>query len=193
MDELFKAFHYQQVGILLSSEKLKDYKRSRPSEEEIKEFYDFSLGFWTAMSDSFGEIKEFMEDKTDEPAKKFRPKNEGGNMLFRPVGLLPLVSAVCQIMTAKKDFDYRTILSQYASLLDRNVASEYWATILWDANTKKMIVRNGSLMKLLLIEMYSHDVLSQKDIKNMIERYASIFNLPNNAAAENRIFALYRR
>jgi len=193
MEELFKVFHFQQKAVLLSNEKLKDYKRSRPCEDEIKEFYDFSLGFWTAMSNAFCEIKEFMEDKTDEPAKKFRPKDEGGNMLFRHVGLLPLVSAVCQIMTVEKNFDYRTILSQYASFLDRNVASKYWAAILWDTNTKRMIVKNGSLTRYLLITMLTPDTLSQKDVKNMVERYVAIFNLHNNKEAEDMIRYVYKR
>lgn len=93
-DELFKAYHLRETDKLLSNEKLKDYKRARPDDSEIKAFYDFTKSFWDEMRDSFSELKEFINDKSNEPALKYRPVGEGGNLFFRPVGLLPFVSAV---------------------------------------------------------------------------------------------------
>lgn len=190
-DELFKAYHLRETDKLLSNEKLKDYKRARPDDSEIKAFYDFTKSFWDEMRDSFSELKEFINDKSNEPALKYRPVGEGGNLFFRPVGLLPFVSAVSQIMTTQKNFDYKTIINNYASFLDRNVSSGYWAKILWDTSSKKMLVRNGSITKYLLIEMYSSDILAPKDRNKMVERFVQLFGLANKNEAEEQIRLRY--
>lgn len=186
-DELFKAYHLRDKGKLLSSEKLKDYKRARPDDSEIKAFYVFAKSFWDEMIANFTELREFIDDKTNESALKYRPIGEGGNLFFRPVGLLPFVSAVCQIMTTQKDYDYKTIIVNYTSFLDRNVSSEFWAKILWDSTAKKMLVRNGSITKYLLIEMYSSDILTPKDRNKMVERFVQLFGLANKNEAEEQI------
>lgn len=190
-DELFKVFHLKGNDKLLSNEKLKDYKRSRPDDSEIKAFYDFAQSFWNEMIKNFVELKDFITDKTTEPALKYRPQGEGGNLFFRPVGLLPFITAVCQIMITEKKFDYKTILADYALFLDRNVASEYWNRILWDASAKKMLVRNGSITKCLMVEMYSSNILTRKERDKMTERFVQLFNLSNRNEAENQIIQKY--
>lgn len=190
-DELFKVYYFKEKGKLLSNEKLKDYKRSRPDDNEIRAFYDFTKSFWEEMVKVFVELKDYISDKTNEPALKFRPQGEGGNMFFRPVGLLPFISAVCQIMVIEKVFDFKTILANYASFLDRNVASEYWTRILWDASSKKMLVRNGSITKYLMIEMYSSNILTRKERDKMIERFVQLFGLSDKKDAEKQIFLMY--
>lgn len=190
-DELFKAYHLRETGKLLSSEKLKDYKRARPDDSEIKAFYDFTKSFWDEMITNFIELKGFIDDKSKESALRYRPVGEGGNLFFRPVGLLPFVSAVCHIMTTRNDYDYKTIIANYASFLDRNVSSAFWTKILWDASARKMLVRNGSITKYLLIEMYSSDILTPKDRNKMVERFVQLFGLADKNEAEKQIELKY--
>ena len=197
-DELFKAFYLRETSKLLSNEKLKDYKRARPDDFVIQSFYDFVKSFWDEMIINFVELQEYISDKSNEAAHKFRPQGEGGNLFFRPVGILPFVSAVCQIMINLKDFDYKAILANYASFLDRNIESNYWTRILWDASAKKMLVRNGSITKYLMIEMYSSDLLTPKEKNKMLERFVQLFGLPDKENAEiiistnysNRIYSV---
>jgi len=197
-DELFKAFYLRETSKLLSNEKLKDYKRARPDDFVIQSFYDFVKSFWDEMIINFVELQEYISDKSNEAAHKFRPQGEGGNLFFRPVGILPFVSAVCQIMISLKDFDYKAILANYASFLNRNIESNYWTRILWDASTKKMLVRNGSITKYLMIEMYSSDLLTPKEKNKMLERFVQLFGLPDKENAEiiistnysNRIYSV---
>lgn len=137
------------------------------------------------------EIRNMPKDKGGIYMFYLTPIGEGGNLFFRPVGLLPFVSAVCQIMTTQKDYDYKTIIVNYASFLDRNVSSEFWAKILWDSSAKKMLVRNGSITKYLLIEMYSSDYLIQKDRNKMVERFVQLFGLANKNEAEEQIKLRY--
>lgn len=190
-DELFKAFHLRETSKLLSNEKLKDYKRARPDDSEIQSFYDFVKSFWDEMIINFVELQEYISDKSNEAALRFRPQGEGGNLFFRPVGILPFVSAVCQIMISLKDFDYKAILANYAIFLDRNIESNYWTRILWDASAKKMLVRNGSITKYLMIEMYSSDLLTPKERNKMLERFVQLFGLLDKENAENIISINY--
>ncbi len=190
-DELFKTYHLKTTGRLLSNDKLKDYKRARPDEEEIKKFYEYVKSFWDEMISNFRELKEYISDKSNEAARKYRPQGEGGNLLFRPVGILPFVSAICQIMIVQKVFNYKEILTKYAKILDRNVSSNYWSKILWDDSAKKMLVRNGSITKYLMIEMYSSDVLNEKDHKKMAERFNQLFGMQGEQYAKKQIQSVY--
>lgn len=143
------------------------------------------------MIKNFHELKDYIADKTNEPALKYRPQGEGGNLFFRPVGLLPFISAICQIMVTEKNFDFKALLTNYALFLDRNVASEYWTRILWDASAKKMLVRNGGITKYLMVEMYSSNILTRKERDKMTERFVQLFSISNKNEAENLITQKY--
>ena len=190
LDELFKAFHFQKTGKLLSAEKLKDYKRMRPVDEEIEEFHLYLSAFWNEMLIHFPELEEYVGDDSNECALKYRPQGEGGNLFFRPVGLLPFISAVCRIVMDNQH-SYEEILSFYAGHLNRDVSSEYWRGILWEPVSKKMLVRNGTLVKYLMIAMYPEEILTERDKKDMIDRYVSLFSLADREEAEKRIADLY--
>lgn len=191
LDELFKTFYLQRTGKLLSTEKLKDYKRMRPADKEIEEFHSYVSSFWDKMITHFPELEEYVRNENNDCALKYRPQGEGGNLFFRPVGLLPFISAVCRIVT-DNGHSYEEVLSYYASHLNRDVSSEYWRGILWEPVSKKMLVRNGTLVKYLMVTMYSGRILTEKEKNDMIGRYVSLFSLDAEGEAKRRIADLYR-
>lgn len=193
VDKLFIYYYLKKYRIELKSAKLNDYKRSRPTDSEIQEFTKFVFDFWDSMINSFDALKDYVNDNSNEPAKPYRPENEGGHLFFRPVGLYPFVFAVCDILSHDMKKDYRTVISEYSSFLDCNVSSQTWSKILWDPITKKMIARNGTITQLLLRYMYSPELLSGKEISDMKSKYATLMGLDSLQQAEEKIKHVYKR
>ena len=74
------------------------------------------------------------------------------------------------------------IVAKYARIVNRNVAT--WETILWDNSAKKMVMRNGTLLYYLLVEMFNSHILDDKEKNRMVDRYALIFNMEREQARE---------
>ena len=94
--ELYKKFIADHSGQnptkLLIQEKLK----YRPSEKDLAEFIGYVLEFWTTFCTSLDIIRQYLSLELD-PARKFRNTTTGGNLLFRPVGILPFIQVVLDV------------------------------------------------------------------------------------------------
>jgi DNA sulfur modification protein DndB len=159
-----------------TTKQLKEYLKIRPSEEIITEFINYLADFWNLMCSYFPEIGNFAKNKAENAADKMRSNVTGGNLFFRPIGLLPFVEATVRINLSTR-LPYSTILEHYSNL-NRDLSTKPWRLILWNPLTKKMIMRNQSLVKFLLIYRYDSKILNSKEIENMITKYATIFNMP---------------
>ena len=73
-------------------------------------------------------------------------------------------------------------------IVNRNVVK--MEILLWDNISKKMVMRNRSLLYYLLIEMFDSHILNEKEKGKMIDRYALIFNM-NRSQAEEAIKSKY--
>lgn len=186
-DELLKVFLYQTEDKKISSDKFNDFKRTRPVDSTIEAYGDFTRTFWDVMMAHFEELRTYIQDESETPAATFRPNKEGGNLLFRPVGLYPLALAICRVLI-QTHASVDEVVAKYARIVNRNVSS--WETILWDNSAKKMVMRNRTLLFYLLVEMYSSRILNEKEKGKMIDRYALIFNM-NRAQAEEAIKSKY--
>lgn len=60
-----------------------------------------------------------------------------------------------------------------------------------DVFPMKMLVRNGSITKYLMIEMYSSNILTRKERDKIIERFVQLFGLSDKNEAEKQIFQKY--
>lgn len=186
-DELLKVFLYQREDKKLSSDKFNDYKRTRPTDATIDAYGDFMRTFWDVMMANFEELRTYIQDESETPAANFRPNGEGGNLLFRPVGLYPLVLAICRVLM-QTHASVGEVVEKYARIVNRNVSN--WETILWDNGAKKMVMRNRTLLFYLLVEMYSSHILNENEKRKMIDRYALIFNV-NQEQAERTIVSRF--
>ena len=121
---------------------------------------------------------------SEHPALELRPIDNGGNLFFRPIGLLPFVEAVARIKMNSQE-PYNEIVNHFANL-NRNVHSDLWDMILWNPRTNKMLMRNQSLVYYLLIKMKDINLLTEKEKRQMINKYATIYNI-DAQDAEQRI------
>ncbi|MCI7337278.1 MAG: DGQHR domain-containing protein [Bacteroidales bacterium] len=181
---LYKTFISQKDGKTYNNSQINDKLKYRPEEEIINEFNDYLIQFWNCMKSTFNEINNYINDNSNNPAEELRSSENGGNLFFRPIGLLPFVEAVSRIsITTTNSID--EIIKNYTNL-NRCVHSDIWDMILWNPRTKKMIMRNQSLVYYLLIKMIDINLLTEKEKSSMKSKYATIFNI-DLQEAERRI------
>lgn len=176
---LYKAFKFKS---LVSDTKVKSVLKIRPDDIELLSLEEYYTCFWNKFIESFEEIQEYLSDTSDNAAESYRSIEDGGNVFFRPVSLLPFIQA-CVIIHLKTDETYDSIMSKF-STINRKISAPIWGNILWNANAKKMVENNRLTVKLLLVYIYNKALLSQQEIKKLYSKYAEIHNLTEIEAQE---------
>ena len=133
---------------------------------------------------SFAELREYLNGEIVNAAKDYRDIQNGGNIIFRPVSLLQMVKAIAYIKTVNNDISVLDILSRY-NVIDRNLSNGLWTNIIWNANSKKMIVNNQVLLKYLFVYIYDKEILRQKHIEEFYQRYAFVKNINTDVVDEH--------
>ncbi len=181
--ELFRVFSCSESGKLLTDSKLKDYLKSRPDDSVIDRFDAYVTSFWDSFSHTFPEVTSYISDESPKSAEKYRSPDNGGNLLFRPIALGPLVSAVSTVTLKSKGISILDVLSKY-SVLDRRVSSAPWSLVIWNPKNHKIIVKHKTLVRLLMILFYGNEYLSDSERKDLIIRYSTVFNITSEEAEE---------
>ena len=70
------------------------------------------------------------------------------------------------------------------SKIDRSISSPLWEKIIWNPATRKMIMRNQSVVKGILIHAYDSELLSSKEKEVLYSKYALIHNITELQAKE---------
>ncbi len=157
-----------------------DYLKFRPDQVEIDLFNNFCKDFWQDFKEEIQEIQDFSSDESENPAEEFRNKDDGGNLLFRPVGLLPFVQVVIEIhKRTGDDIDY---IINRLSLTDFTLNSIPWKNVLWNPNEKTMIMGTSGLVKLLLLYIYNDNVIRPSELRSLSEKYADKMGVENEGA-----------
>ena len=183
--ELFKCFYKQRNGVTLKPNKFKDYLKNRPSDEEINAFNDYLTSFWTHFIQVFPEIGAYIADNRVNAAESFRSNEDGGNILFRPVSLTPLIASIVTVALYNNIEQLDAVLESYSNI-ERTVSASPWERIIWDPIKHQMITRTGGLVKYIMISMYDSIILRPREKEKLIADFQSIFGI-EYAEAEVRI------
>ena len=172
---IYRTYVCQKEQKKYNKSQLDEKLKYRPSDEILIEFNQLLTGFWDCMQLTFEEIRTYKNDNSDNPAEELRSSENGGNLFFRPIGLLPFVETVTRIKMSSQE-TYNEIIGHYSNL-NRNVHSDIWDMILWNPRTNKMLMRNQSLVYYLLLHMRDANLLTEKEKSQMINKYATIYNI----------------
>lgn len=120
-----------------------EFKKFYPSEEKVKEFYERSIALWDILCDYFPQLKEVKEsDPEDKIPGKYRNR-EGGNVLFRPIGLQLYIKTIRHLI------DYENLSLEQAVQRVSNVpvdlSSEPWAYLIWNPQIPKILTASANL------------------------------------------------
>lgn len=153
---------------------LSEYLKFRPSEIDLALFETMCTGFWKDLILEFPYLIDFIKDKSIEPAIRFRNNIDGGNLLFRPVGLLPFIQATIEI-NKRTQKPFREIFSRFYNI-DFQLNNKPWKQVMWNDFEKTMIMGNQGLTKLLLIYKFDQTLIKPAELGAIKNKYAASIN-----------------
>ena len=168
---------YDVLEILFKMPKgWKEFKRHRPEDNIIAEFYNKSEKYWNALVDHFPPLREIL---TSEPNKHIagRYRNrKGGHLLFRPVGLL----IIAQVVRQAKDsgLSEREAIKRISEV-SMELTDEPWVGLLWDKINQRMISGTvpQKVARQLLFHLIGGDLADMKtDVEAVQREYAGLLN-----------------
>lgn len=168
--ELFNVFFERKFNKKPTKDRITEYLKYRPSEEEIQEFKVFCIEYWDAFKNNLSFISDYLNLNLNASAP-FRNNDTGGNLIFRPIGLLPFVKASLTIYSREQKA-FSQIMKQFNDI-NFNIDSKPWHFVVWNPIEKKMIMNSASLIYLLLIYLYDNNLLQANELQKLKEGYAS--------------------
>lgn len=173
--ELLKLFRRQRKQESPLPERdnktLKEYLKFRPDESELTLYHDFCKSFWTTFLEKSDIIKEFLLSKQAFPATPYRNSNNGGNLLFRPVGLFPTIQAAIEIK--KRTNKSWLLIFEGINTLNLNINSAPWLQVVWNPYENIMIMNNQGMTKLFLIYLFDPTLLRDFELQALKLKYAA--------------------
>lgn len=175
--EICKYYYHEKTGLTASNKRLGDFLKFRPEKETISEYYSFYLKYWDTFIENTQIIKIFLNEEYS-----VRNVENGGNLLFRPISLVPFTKAVLKIKKEKKEESLKTIFTKFDKI--NFILSEVpWSKVLWDDLRKKMVMGSSTLTYLLLLYIYDKSLLSEKDLIKLKDGYASKLGIEDEQKA----------
>jgi len=149
---------------------LNTLKFFRPNDQELEDYINFADLFFRRLAGNFSPLAEyFSTENGSEVIKKYRHQ-DGGHLLFRPVGLL-IISEVISVLV-KQNFSLEESINQ-VKRLPTNLSAEPFADVLWLTRPQKINVSKRVLCRRLLLYMLGQE----KRVKELHEKYAKQLNL----------------
>ncbi len=168
--ELFNVFFERKFNKKPTRKRITKYLKFRPSEEEIEEFKFFCIEYWGAFKSNLSFISEYL-NLTLNASAPFRNNESGGNLIFRPIGLLPFVKASLTIYK-REEKTFAQIIKQF-NKINFNIDSKPWHYVVWNPIEKKMLMNSSSLTHLLLIYLYDKELLQPNELQKLKAGYAA--------------------
>lgn len=158
-----------------SSTEIDKFLKFRPKQENIDDFEKYLTEFWELFINSFEGMKEYVASTEKDAAAKYRNRENGGLLYFRPVALPQLVTAILETCFRSK-VTLSDSMSAY-SQLEMCISKAPWVKVLWDAESRTMIMKNKTLVRPLLMFMYDRSVLNAKELESLRIRYAKVLEI----------------
>lgn len=166
----YKSRNNKQEKIY-NSTKISEFLKFRPEQEELDAFEGYLRNFWNQFCNIFPGMGDYISASADPTAaSRFRNKNNGGLLYFRPVALPKLVKAICETCLRKK-ISLESCMQGYASI-EMVISNNPWIGILWNIRNKTMITSNKTVILSMLMFIYDESLLTPKELDNFKKSYA---------------------
>lgn len=166
-----------------------EFKRQRPEDNTIAEYYAKSVEFWNTLTIYFLPLEKILTSKPEENIAGYFRNREGGHLLFRPVGLL----IIAQVVRLAKDSG----LSQEEAIkrisgVSMELTDDPWVGLLWDKTNKRMI--SGTAPQKVAKQLLFYTIGGNlSDIKTSVEavrrEYAGLLNKEESEVKLQRLYA----
>ena len=166
-----------------------DFKRRRPTDERIEVFYRRGAKFWNEMIELFPPLKELYQSQPEmDIAGRYRNREIGGNLLFRPVGLL-IIAHVVRLAVESGISEVEAL--KRISTISVELSNEPWVGLLWDKTNKRMISgpTPQKVARQLLFHYIGGDLARMRtNVEDVTREYAGLLN-----KSEKEVSSLFRR
>ncbi len=125
----------------------KNYRRFRPPEGEVDAYFRVATGFWRFMCGAFPDLAKYRDLPAGENAAAEFRNLSGGNLLFRPAGLLVVAEVVSRLIV--QGFKLGDAVKRVAGV-PVELSAEPWKGLLWDDRNHRMLTANSKLAWWLL-------------------------------------------
>ncbi|HEY0668748.1 MAG TPA: DNA sulfur modification protein DndB [Sphingobacteriaceae bacterium] len=169
---LLKLWHVNYHSSKLTARKFIEFLKFRRPEVEITSFQDFCKDYWNQFK-ILSVVSRYLAYEIN-AAEPFRRNDNGGNLIFRPIGFLPLVQASA-IVRDRTNATWQHIFSRFEEI-NMNLDQRPWINILWNPVEHKMIMSSGSLTILMLIYLYNPNILNTQELLKLKNGYAARIN-----------------
>jgi DNA sulfur modification protein DndB len=157
---------YSTVG----NPKILKYLMFRPNEEALNSYINYCIDIWSAFKENFDCIQDFLITENEQAAYQFRNKDIGGNLLFRPIGLLPLIQASIEIKK-RTGMNFSEIFERL-NQMELIISAPPWKNVVWNPNERTMIMTPPVIIKLILLYMFGKNVITATEITALKKKYA---------------------
>lgn len=174
--KLFRSIRKVQVPLLSDNKKsIEEYLKIRPHQTEIELYMDLLLEFWNSLKNQITTVNNFVLNNNPDAAREYRNRENGGVLLFRPIGLLPFVQASIEIKKRRHDQNFDEIMRRF-NQKDLSLNSVPWKMVLWNPYEHTMIMNNSLLVKILFMYIYDQTILNDKEEKTLRIKYPGKLN-----------------
>ena len=168
---------YDVLEILFKRPKgWQEFKRHRPEDNTIAEFYDESEKFWNMLVEHFPPLQEILKSSPDSKIAGRYRNRKGGHLLFRPIGLLIIAQVIRQV----KDLGMcEKEAIKRVSKIPMELTDKPWVGLLWDKTNQRMITGTPSqkVAKQLLFYAIGGELVDMKTNVEALQReYAGLLN-----------------
>ena len=145
-----------------------NYKRWRPPESEVDLLYQKATQFWDRLCRQFSALRELRDSSPEDNIPGNYRSPHGGNLLFRPVGLLLIARVIADLRSIKGLSDAAAVRAIGRTPID--LSKRPWVGLLWDSTNERMLTakENQTAARRLLYNALGGD-LSQYPYKTTPE------------------------
>ena len=156
------------------SELNKQYQGNRPDEEELEAIYGEAVMIWDLMKEHDEALGSVLgSDPAEQRAADYR-NDQGGHILFRPMGLQAFGGALGLLRARQID---TALAVKTLCKLPVYISASPWEHVVWNPNTRRMMNDNKSLAEALFLHMVGHRPRSSRT--DLAKGYRELLGIPD--------------
>ncbi len=164
----YKSRYYPDDRILTYSK----FQKYRPSHDVLNSIQEYNEQFWIDFQNSFDFIQKYLSAEMQDAAISYRNNANGGNIIFRPIGILPFVQAVLHIAKQATDKNIREVFEMFLDV-NFNLNANPWRNTVWSPQDNTMIMAPRTFIKNMFIYLIDESFLSTQSLESLKIKYAS--------------------
>lgn len=182
----YKEQYYPNTKLVSFNE----FKRYRPKKEVLNKFINFTEEYWNYFQNSLPCIQNYLNSNDEKPAENFRNSTDGGNILFRPIGILPFIEASLKLMEKNDSINIKNVFKLFVDKIEFIISEKPWKNVLWSPQDSTMLSPTKPFIRNLLIYQIDKNILTEHELNNLkinYSKYTSFNGDLNNTTLQDLI------